>query len=93
MTTTVALFLGAAYFIALIAFGLYTATLRLWLPYAGGTILFVVAFYTGMFWSAVDEGGPSGFAVIAAHGLVFWVVFIAHAVRWLRVWVARLRAR
>ncbi len=91
MTTPIVLALGAAYFIGLIALGIYTATLRIWAPYITGAILFVVVLCTGLFWSVAEEDGPSGFAVLAAHGLIFWVAVLAHAIRWIRVLIAKLR--
>lgn len=72
MPHTLTLILGAAYFIALIAIGIYVATLRLWLPYIIGSLAFLVVLFVCAGWAISGEDGPSGFAVLAAHGLVFW---------------------
>lgn len=85
MSLTLSLILGATYLIALAAIGIYVATLRLWLPYIVGGIVFLVVLFVGLNWSSSAEDGPSGFAVVAAHGLIFWVAAIAHIMRWLRV--------
>ncbi len=90
MTKSIGLILGGTYFIALIALGIYSATLRRWGPYLGGCIVFLVVLYTGMFWSVAQEDGPSGFAVVAAHGLAFWIAAIAHAFRWIRTLISKL---
>lgn len=84
MPQNMSLMLGATYYIAFLGFGIYTATLRLWRPYIVGSIMFLVALHMGGRWAVSGEDGPVGFAVIAAHGLIFWVAAIAHLIRWLR---------
>ena len=84
MPLALSLILVAAYFIALAAIGIYTATLRLWRPYIAGCICFVVTLHLAGSWMLSGEDGPSGFAVVAAHGLIFWIFAIAHIIRWLR---------
>ncbi len=91
MPLALSLILGAGYYIALAAIGIYTATLRLWLPYIAGSITFLVALTIGGNWAASGEDGPSGFAVVAAHGLIFWVAAIAHIIRWLRTLLLSLK--
>lgn len=91
MATTFPLILGGTYFIALAALGVYTSTLRLWLPYVAGCVVFVMVLVTGMNWSVSGEDGPSGFAVIAVHGSILWLAILAHAIRWLWVSISALR--
>ncbi len=91
MPYTLTLILGAVYFIALIAIGIYVATLRLWLPYIIGSVAFLVVLFVCAGWAVSGEDGPSGFAVLAAHGLVFWVAAIAHIIRWLRALVLAVK--
>ncbi len=91
MPYTLTLILGAVYFIALIAIGIYVATLRLWLPYIIGGVAFLVVLFVCAGLAISGEDGPSGFAVLAAHGLVFWVAAIAHIIRWLRALVLAVK--
>jgi|LakMenEpi03Aug12_release.lakeMendotaPanAssembly.Ray.scaffolds.fasta_scaffold3239653_1 uncharacterized membrane protein YhaH (DUF805 family) len=85
--------LGFGYFAALVLAALSTAAVRPGWLYVLSCTAFLMLLYIGAMWSVEGEDGPSGFMVIALHGLVFWMFVVAQAVKWIRIVVRRLRSK
>ncbi|WP_367154411.1 hypothetical protein [Methylomonas sp. HYX-M1] len=90
MTEKLLMILGVAYIIALLAFGIYTATIRPWCKYVAGIIVFLLVLFATSMLAMQGADGPDGFAVGLVFGSMFWLAVLAHIVRWLRVLVVTL---
>ena len=84
MQANVDLLLGAGYFLGLAALAIGSAMLP-WRYYGPGILVFIIVFFVGIGWSMKGADGPSGFAVVALHGLIQILFLSSHAIRVLSV--------
>jgi hypothetical protein len=74
---------GLAYWLGLLFAALLPAIIKPGWPYVLACIAFVITLIFASVWATSEEDGPAGFAVLAFHGLIFWVFVGANVIKWI----------